>query len=127
MMDLEQKKYIAKRLMGRLGLSSSIFWIYHPCNKIHEAESDSGFISGFIDDQSTRDDETAPLSSGPKMVQTFICTTRLDINAGNRQILIFPLNNEFFKPQQRIRPLVCDPLLYLLIIGSSNHFSEEPL
>ena len=53
---------------------------YHPCNKTHEAESDSGFISGFIDDQSTRDDEATPVVIWTENGTNVHCTTRLDIN-----------------------------------------------
>ena len=79
-MESGQKKiYRKRRLMGRLG-SQAQFSGYHPCNKTHEAESDSGFISGFIDDQSTRDDEATPVVIWTENGTNVHCTTRLDIN-----------------------------------------------
>ena len=75
-----QKKYIAKEgSWGGWG-SQAQFSGYHPCNKTHEAESDSGFISGFIDDQSTRDDEATPVVIWTENGTNVHCTTRLDIN-----------------------------------------------
>ena len=50
-----QKKYLTKG-----GLFGSY---YHPCKATHEAEEDTGFISGFIDDQSTWQDEKIPFPS----------------------------------------------------------------
>ena len=60
--------------------SQAQFSGYHPCNKTHEAESDSGFISGFIDDQSTRNDEATPVVIWTENGTNVHCTTRLDIN-----------------------------------------------
>lgn len=75
-----QKKYIAKEgSWGGWG-SQAQFSEYHPCNKTHEAESDSGFISGFIDDQSTRDDEATLVVIWTENGTNVHCTTRLDIN-----------------------------------------------
>ena len=80
MMDLGKKNYIAKEgSWGGWG-SQAQFSGYHPCNKTHEAESDSGFISGFIDDQSTRDDEATPVVIWTENGTNVHCTTRLDIN-----------------------------------------------
>ena len=98
-----QKKYIAKEgSWGGWG-SQAQFSGYHPCNKTHEAESDSGFISGLLYYQIRHQ------------------------YLGNRQILIFPLNNNFSNHSKRIEPTRFDPLLYLLIIGSSNHFFRRNL
>lgn len=64
-----QKKYLTR-------LWSS----YHPCNKTHEAKSDSEFISGFIDDQSTYFDERTPVVIWTENGTNVHCTTNVDID-----------------------------------------------
>ena len=84
-----QKNILQKKAHGEAGLSSSISG-YHPCNKTHEAESDSGFISGFIDDQSTRDDEATPRCHlDRKWYKRSLYYQIRHQYLGNRQILIF--------------------------------------
>lgn len=81
MMDLGKKKYIAKKssLEDLLWGSHAQFSNYHPCNATHKAESDSGFISGFIDDQSTSVDEATPVVIWTENGTNVHCTTKLDI------------------------------------------------
>ncbi len=76
-----QKKYIAKKssLEDLLWGSHAQFSNYHPCNATHKAESDSGFISGFIDDQSTSVDEATPVVIWTENGTNVHCTTKLDI------------------------------------------------
>ena len=76
-----QKKYIAKKssLEDLLWGSQAQFSNYHPCNTTHEAESDSGFIRGFIDDQSTSVDEATPVVIWTENGTNVHCTTKLDI------------------------------------------------
>ena len=69
------KKYIAQK-----GSWWAQFSSYHPCKATHEAESNSGFISGFIDDQSTRNDEATPVVIWTENGTNVHCTTQLNIN-----------------------------------------------
>lgn len=79
MMDLG-KNISQKKAHGEAGALKLNFLDIILCNKTHEAESDSGFISGFIDDQSTRDDEATPVVIWTENGTNVHCTTRLDIN-----------------------------------------------
>lgn len=69
------KKYIAQK-----GSRWAQFSSYHPCKVTHEAKSDSGFISGFIDDQSTPNDEATPVVIWTENGTNVHCTTQLNIN-----------------------------------------------
>lgn len=53
---------------------------YHPCGETHEAEEDTGFISGYIDDQSTRQDEKIPVVIWTNNGTDVHCTTKLDMS-----------------------------------------------
>lgn len=67
-----QKKYLTKG-----GLFGSY---YHPCKATHEAEEDTGFISGFIDDQSTwQEDEKIPVVIWTDNGRDVHCTTNLNM------------------------------------------------
>lgn len=66
-----QKKYLTKG-----GLFGSY---YHPCKATHEAEEDTGFISGFIDDQSTWQDEKIPVVIWTDNGRDVHCTTNLNM------------------------------------------------
>lgn len=71
--DNGQKKYLTKG-----GLFGSY---YHPCKATHEAEEDTGFISGYIDDQSTWDyDEKIPVVIWTDNGRDVHCTTNLDMS-----------------------------------------------
>ena len=74
-----KKKYIAKEpsLFGPHAQFSG----YHPCKQTHEAESDSGFIRGFIDDQSTRKDEKTPVVIWTENGTNVHCTTQLNVDS----------------------------------------------
>lgn len=67
------KKYLAK---------SGFLWgnYYHPCGETHEAEEDTGFISGYIDDQSTLKDEKIPVVIWTNNGNDVHCTTKLDMS-----------------------------------------------
>lgn len=67
------KKYLAK---------SGLLWgnYYHPCGETHEAEEDTGFISGYIDDQSTWKDEKIPVVIWTNNGNDVHCTTKLDMS-----------------------------------------------
>lgn len=73
-----EKKYIAKEF-SVFGPYAQ-FTGYHPCKKTHEAESDSGFIHGFIDDQSTLKDEKKPVVIWTENGTSVHCTTQLDVD-----------------------------------------------
>ena len=66
-----QKKYLTKG-----GLFGSY---YHPCKATHEAEEDTGVISGFIDDQSTWQDEKIPVVIWTDNGRDVHCTTNLNM------------------------------------------------
>lgn len=53
---------------------------YHPCGKTHEAKENTGFISGFIDDQSTRKDEKTPVVIWTDNGTDVHCTRNLDMS-----------------------------------------------
>lgn len=52
---------------------------YHPCKETHEAEEDTGFINGYIDDQSTRQDEMTPVVIWTNNGTNVHCTTNLNM------------------------------------------------
>lgn len=57
------------------------FGYYHPCGTTHEAESDSGFIEGYIDDQDTLwVDEQIKVIIWTDNGTNVHCTTKLDKN-----------------------------------------------
>lgn len=53
---------------------------YHPCGKTHEAKENTGFISGFIDDQSTWEDEKTPVVIWTDNGTNVHCTRNLDMS-----------------------------------------------
>ena len=56
-------------------------YYYHPCKATHEAESDSGFLTGYyMDDMSTRKDERIPVVVWTDGGTDVHCTTELDMN-----------------------------------------------
>lgn len=56
------------------------FEYYYPCGTTHEAESNSGFIQGYIDDQNTGKDEKIPVYIWTERGTNVHCTTDLDMN-----------------------------------------------
>ncbi|MCD8384810.1 MAG: hypothetical protein LUC39_07650 [Clostridiales bacterium] len=55
---------------------------YHPCGETHEAESDSGFLTGYhIDDVSTREDENIAVIIWTDNNTDVHCTTNLDMSS----------------------------------------------
>lgn len=52
---------------------------YQPCNKTHEAEEDTGFINGYIDDQRTPQDEQRPVVIWTDNGNDVHCTTNLNM------------------------------------------------
>ena len=66
-----------KKYLTRSGLFGNY---YHPCGETHEAEEDTGFISGYIDDQSTRQDEKIPVVIWTNNGTDVHCTTKLDMS-----------------------------------------------
>ena len=52
---------------------------YHPCKETLEAEEDTGFINGYIDDQSTRQDEITPVVIWTNNETNVHCTTNLNM------------------------------------------------
>lgn len=54
---------------------------YHPCGETHEAESDSGFLTGYhLDDPFTRRDENISVVIWTQYNTDVHCTTKLDMN-----------------------------------------------
>ena len=53
---------------------------YHPCGKTHEAKENTGFISGFIDDQSTWEEEKTPVVIWTDNGTNVHCTRNLDMS-----------------------------------------------
>lgn len=74
------KKYIASNdWWGVDWYNGRTFDSYSPCNKTHEAKSNSGFIQGFIDDQSTPWDEKKSVYIWTENKTNVHCTTELDM------------------------------------------------
>lgn len=78
----KHKKYIASNdWWGADWYDGKTFDNYHPCDKTHEAQSNSGFIRGFIDDQSTPwHDEEIPVYIWTENKTNVHCTTELDMD-----------------------------------------------
>lgn len=74
------KKYIASNDWGADWYNGSIFESYSPCKKTHEAKSNSGFIQGFIDDQSTSGDEAKSVYIWTENKTNVHCTDELDMD-----------------------------------------------
>lgn len=74
-MDGNEKTYIAHK---NRWYWNAQFESYHPCDKTHEAKSDTGFIRGYIDDQSTWEDEQTPVYIWTDGGRDVHCTTELD-------------------------------------------------
>ena len=72
-MNGNKKTYLAAQKWGVK------FDYYHPCDKTHEAESNSGFIQGYIDDQNTREDEKIPVYIWTEGGTNVHCTTDLNM------------------------------------------------
>lgn len=53
---------------------------YHPCGETHEAKENTGFISGFIDDQSTGEEEKTPVVIWTDNGTNVHCTRNLDMS-----------------------------------------------
>lgn len=54
-------------------------YYYHPCYTTHEAESDSGFLTGYyMDDMSTWKDDKIPVTVWTDYGTDVHCTTKLD-------------------------------------------------
>lgn len=53
---------------------------YHPCGTTHEAKENTGFINGYIDDQSTWDEEKIPVVIWTDNGTNVHCTRNLDIS-----------------------------------------------
>lgn len=77
----KNKKYIAKegKWNGWGWSQEAQFTGYHPCKKTHKAESGTGFIKGYIDDQATREDEAIPVYIWTENGTNVHCTTNLDM------------------------------------------------
>lgn len=80
------KQYAVKDSNGNIATISGSYmdgdWnYYHPCGKTHQAESDSGFLTGYhIDDTSTRKDERIEVIIWTDNNTNVHCTTQLDMS-----------------------------------------------
>lgn len=74
--DGNQKKFIA----SNNPFTGVRFSYYHPCGATHEADAEDEFIAGYIDDQSTWEDEQIPVVIWTQNGKNVHCTGNLDIN-----------------------------------------------
>lgn len=80
------RRYAVKDSNGNIATISGSYmngdWnYYHPCGKTHQAESDSGFLTGYhIDDTSTRKDERIEVIIWTDNNTDVHCTTQLDMS-----------------------------------------------
>ena len=82
----EDTKYAVKDATGTVAKTSGWYmngkddW-YEPCGEIHQAESDSGFLTGFhLDDPKTKKDENIKVIIWTQDNTDVHCTTQLDMN-----------------------------------------------
>lgn len=81
------KKYAVKDSNGNIATISRMYmdgkkYFYHPCSKTHEAESDSGFLTGYhIDDVSTATDENTSVIIWTDNGRNVHCTTNLSMES----------------------------------------------
>ena len=54
---------------------------YHACGETHEAESDSGFYNGYMDDERTPGNDRIPVIVWTEYGKDTHCTTALDMDA----------------------------------------------
>lgn len=79
-------RYAVKDANGKVATISGRYmdggWnYYYPCGETHQAESNSGFLTGYhLDDPSTRKDENIKVIIWTKNNTDVHCTTRLDMN-----------------------------------------------
>ena len=85
----EDTPYAVKDANGNVATISGMymdggsFWgaYYHPCGETHQAESDSGFLTGFhLDDPKTKKDENIKVIIWTQDNTDVHCTTQLDMN-----------------------------------------------
>ncbi len=80
------KHYAVKDANGKVATISGSYmdgvWHYYsPCGEKHQAESNSGFLTGYhLDDPSTRTDENIKVIIWTQNNTDVHCTTRLDMN-----------------------------------------------
>ena len=79
-------KYAVKDANGKVATISGYYmdgkndW-YKPCGETHQAESDSGFLTGFhLDDPKTKKDENIKFIIWTQDNTDVHCTTQLDMN-----------------------------------------------
>lgn len=84
-----KKKYAVKNARGKVQTISGMYvdggWrgvYYHPCGDTHEADSNSGFITGLhIDDASTLKDENIAVIVWTENNTDVHCTTNLNMSS----------------------------------------------
>lgn len=82
----KDKKYAVKDAHGNVATISGWYMdgsddYYHPCGETHEADSDSGFLTGFhLDDPKTKKDENIEVVIWTDHGRDVHCTTQLDMN-----------------------------------------------
>lgn len=83
----KHKKYAVKDSKGKVATISGRYmdgddWYYHPCGETHQAESNSGFLTGYhLDDPETRKyDENIAVIIWTANDTNVHCTTQLDMN-----------------------------------------------
>ena len=86
----KDKKYAVKDANGDVATISGMYmngsgllggFYYHPCKETHEAESDSGFLTGYhLDDPETWRDEKIDVIIWTENNTDVHCTTQLDMN-----------------------------------------------
>ena len=82
-------KYAVKDANGNVATISDMYmnggifggYYYEPCGETHEADSDSGFLTGYhLDDPWTRADESIEVIIWTKNNTDVHCTTKLDMS-----------------------------------------------
>lgn len=81
------KEYAIKDSGGRVATISGMYmdgkrYYYHPCGETHEADSDSGFLTGYhLDDPDTWRDENIAVIIWTEYGRDVHCTTKLDMDS----------------------------------------------
>lgn len=83
----KRKHYAVKDANGKVATISGMYmdgynYYYHPCSETHEAESNSGFLTGYhLDDPETWKDENMEVIIWTDNNTDVHCTTKLDMDS----------------------------------------------
>lgn len=82
-----ENRYAVKDAKGKVATISGFYMngkkdFYYPCGETHEAESNSGFLTGYhLDDPRTTEDENIEVIIWTENNKDVHCTTKLDMNS----------------------------------------------